>query len=501
MLKGDGFVIKKSALARLSLLMCFAVSAFLFSACGPKGGAESSHSKRTSGYSESATTSNNLSSQSGQSSGTGSLVDSSSTGGGILVPRTSSKSTTSKAVSTTSPNNQSNIDKFISSVPKNLSGKTVKILVWYTPSESETKKLEYFTAKTGIKIKFIQTPLKNYPQKLSALISQGNPPDLAKIMDNDYPSFIMMNYFQPLSAGALNLSDKAYDLQLMNQYKWKGQHYGATVKGSSKTNFWVIVFNKTMFARKGVTNPYTLWKQGKWNWDTLLSAAKAMTDASTGTYGLTSEYHGNYLVQSAGVDPVIITEDKIINNTAAPKLLKAWQFLNDLEDKHKVFSLTLNLSGFCSGKAAMYLAGNYVMQKGDQLETNMKDEWGFAPCPSPAGQSFTVSTNTMLWGFPTGSKNAEAASYAMRFWIDPNFDLKGYETWYNNDVAEFTDWLWSQPKTPTRWEGIVNYGGNYSWHDMSVQLINTNAGGVKSVLESWSSVIDANIAQIMKEFG
>lgn len=420
----------------------------------------------------------------------------------IIVPHSTAKKSTKQTGNTTrTTNNQAVRNDFFSSVPKNLSGKTVKILVWWNPSENEVKKMEYFTQKTGIKVKFIQTTLSKYAQKLSSLISQGSSPDIAKFMDNDYPAVIMKNYFQPLSAGAINLKDKAYDVETMNHYKWKGKYYGLTIKGGSTCDFFIIAYNKTMFKNKGVTTPYDLWKSGKWNWDTLLSTAQAMTNPEAGIYGLTSEYQANYLVQSAGVDPVIVTENRIVNNCSDPKLLKAWQYINDLEDKYKVLSMTLNLSGFCSGKAAMYLCGNFQLQKDGVFATRMTDEWGFAPCPSPAGQKFTAACTSKLWGFPTGSKNTVASSYALRYWLDPNYDLSGYETWYSDEVNDFVNWLWDQPKTPSRFQGIVDYGGNYSWAKMTSQLASTNSSGVKSVLDSWSSVIDANIDKIMAEFG
>ena len=60
--------------------------------------------------------------------------------------------------------------------------------------------------------------------------------------------------------------------------------------------------------------------------------------------------------------------------------------------------------------------------------------WGYAPLPCPKGSEFTVSSSAKLWGLPKGSKDKEAASYALRYWLDSTYDVKGSETWINDFV-------------------------------------------------------------------
>lgn len=389
---------------------------------------------------------------------------------------------------------------FLESIPKELSGSTVRVLIWWKPGVAETKKAEEFTEKTGINIKFINSE-GTYTQKLSSMIAQGNPPDLACIQQEMFPSTIMQDYFEPLSKGKFDLSDPIYDLDTMNEYKYKDTYYGAMVKGSTMITFSFLAYNADIFSKAGVKTPNQLWKEGNWNWDTFVSTCQDIMNKSDVEAAVTSEYQGNVLVQSAGTDAVKIDNGKMINNCSDTKLLTAWQFINDLQDRYKVFDAGMNSRGFYEGRAAMLIADNYSMQKGDTLESNMVYEWGYAPLPCPKGSSFTVPSVIKLWGLPKGTKNAEAASYWLRYWLDSTYDVEGYETWINDEVADFNAWLWEQPKTFANFKSVVNYGGNYSWTEMTAKLAGCGAENVKSELDSWSGVIDANIAKMEKEFG
>ena len=132
---------------------------------------------------------------------------------------------------------------FLESIPKELSGKTVEILIWWNPSEAENAKMKEFTKKTGIKVKFVTTTLDGYYQKLSAMINQGNSPDLACIVQSNFPACVMQDYFSPLSEGKFDLTDKIYDIDTMNMFKYNDKYYGAMIKGSTNIETHLICFD------------------------------------------------------------------------------------------------------------------------------------------------------------------------------------------------------------------------------------------------------------------
>lgn len=385
---------------------------------------------------------------------------------------------------------------FLSSVPKKLNGTTVRVLVWWEPGTAEVAKAQAFEKATGIKIKWIKTGGNDaYYTKLSALIGQDNAPDLACVKQNNFPSCVIQNYFEPITVGKLDLSDKVYDIETMNQFKWNGKHYGALIKNSTMVTFYSCVFNKELYSQAGIKNPYEMWQAGNWNWDTFVSSALELKNKLGLEYPVTATYSGYYFVNSAATDIIKFDDGKIINNAKDQKLVDAWTQLRSMVFDYKIMATSGSQSQFFGRTAALLMDGNYIMQNGDVLAKNCKFDWGYAPIPSPKGQKLVIPSQVKMWGFPRGSKNAEAAGYWLRYWQDPSFDTAGKELWVDDDVASFNNWLWEQPKQFENYIGIINYGGNYSYQTLTSEMMSSSAN-VKTVLDKWYDTINGNISKM-----
>ena len=492
---------KNNSIVRfLALLMVFCIMSFSFAGC-----------KKDSNDASSTDVNGNL--LIGDATDTDDDDDDVTSGGSAGVVSGSKGNTVSQGNTgggtTGKPNENHQIDEgkkktFLESVPKSLSGQTVRVLIWWPAGATEKAKAAAFEKATGIKIKFVQTSVGSGPyyQKLSALKAQNSAPDLACILQESFPQAIMQDYFQPLSAGKLDLSDSIYDKNTMEQFKWNNKYYGAMIKSSTMVTFNVCFFNKDIFKKANVTNPYDLWQKGQWNWDTLVSTSQElMKKNSKLSAAITGDYGANFLVQTAGTDAVKFNNGKIINNCSDPLLSTAWKFLNDLSGKYKVFS-GVGYSSFFSRDIPMLFTGNYIAQRGDTLDKQAKFSWGYAPLPCPKGQKTVVSSMAKLWGFPVGAKNTEAASYWLRYWLDSSFDPADAPLWSDKSAGllSFNDWLWEQNKQFNNYQGIVNYGGNYTWEQMCNALA-SGSDKVDSNLKAWSGTINSNINKLMKDFG
>lgn len=389
---------------------------------------------------------------------------------------------------------------FLSSVPKKLKGKEVKILIWWEPGIAEKAKMQKFTEATGIKIKWISSGgVQEYMQKLSSMKIQGNSPDLACI--REYPNSIMQDYFEPLSYGKLDYSDKKiFDVDTMERFKFNGKLYGVQIKGSSMSIFNILLYNKEMFDKSGLDTPRKLWESGNWNWDTFTDLCVKIKDKLKCEAAVACEYHAHDFISTANTTYTKINNGKITNNMGDPKLLSAWTLINDLQDKYKVLNLGLNKTGFIAQKCPMFIYGNYSLQKGDFCDRDLKFKYDYAPLPSPKGEKLIIPTGLQMWGFPKGSKNAEAAAYALRYWWSSEFDEKGSERWVDQNAADFNNWLWEQPKC-YELAGIVSYDGSYTEQRMWAELATCGTANVRSTLDKWSGVIDSNINALNKEFG
>lgn len=389
---------------------------------------------------------------------------------------------------------------FLDSVPDKLKGQEVSILVWWNPFEYETKKMEKFTEATGIKIKWIYVDQDSYVQRLASLRAQGNAPDIAGIRVSAYPSSIIQGYFRPLSASKLDLSKTdVFDIDSMNQLKWEGKHYGAIIKGTTYITMGLLMYNADLFDKHGVTTPHKLWQDGKWNWDTFISTSQAIQKKSNIT-ACTAGYHGYRLAQTGGEDAVAIKNGKIVNNMSSKVYRDAYKWVANLNPKgqYKVLDWSLNRDGFMAGNAAMLVEDSWALQAGERFN-NLSFTLGYAPLPCKSTQT-VVPSDAQLWGFPDGSKHLEAASYALEYWQDPAYNETGYEIWLNDSVAGFMDWLWKQPKTFKVSQGVVEYGGDYSWWTYNMEST-ANKNTVDSVMDKWSAVVDTNIKKIYTEFG
>lgn len=385
---------------------------------------------------------------------------------------------------------------FLESVPKSLSGTTVNILVWWKTFEYEKKKMEAFSKATGIKVNFIYADSANYLQKLAALKAQGKAPEIACI--TDYPASIIQDYFKPITDGKLSMDSSVFDLDSMKKFQFNGKQYGAIVKGNTHITMGVLLYNADLFSKNGVTDPNTLWKQGNWNWNTFVSTCQQIQTKSNLT-AFTAEYQGYRLAQTAGEDAVNITDGKMSNNTGSQTYRNAYKWLADLtlDGQYKVFDGGLNRAGFMDGKCAMMVEDSWALQSGERYE-NTSFKLGYAPLPCPTNTT-VVPCDAQLWGFPVGSKNTEAASYALEYWLNPVYDDSNFSMWCNTSVASFMDWLWEQPKTFRVSEGVINYGGDYNWFDYNFDLVSRGLSNVDSYMDKWSKVIDANLKRIMTD--
>ena len=388
-------------------------------------------------------------------------------------------------------------EKFFKSVPSSLKGKTVRVLIWWEPGVTESKKAEVFEQKTGIKIKFVTCGSGDaYYTKLAALIGQDNAPDLACITQANFPNAVIQNYFDPLSVGKLDLSDKIYDKQTMDYFKWNDKYYGAMIKSSTMITFYCCFFNKDLY--KGMDNPFDLWQANKWNWDTLISSTHKVMSANKGLKaGIVGDYSCHWFAQTAGADLVEFKNGKIINNCNNAQILKGYQQVSKLRNDEKILSTGSNYQHFVAGQSPLLFTGNYIMQTGDVLDDNAKFNWGVVPLPCPAGSKTVVPSSVKMWGFSRGAKNTEAASYWLRYWLDESFDEEGYNLWTNEESKVFNNWLWEQEKQFVNWTGIIEFGGNYKSDNVINSLVNAEPSSMKAEIEKWSSVIDSNINNIM----
>ena len=111
-----------------------------------------------------------------------------------------------------------------------------------------------------------------FQNKLIQMVGSGNAPDLVYCGTLHMPRFAAMQLLQPIDEfmdpAAVNYPDTAASIM------WGGKHYAARVE---QIQPYVIWYNKKIFQKNGITEPYTLWKEGKWNWEKFREVGMALT--------------------------------------------------------------------------------------------------------------------------------------------------------------------------------------------------------------------------------
>ena len=415
---------------------------------------------------------------------------------GILVNPGSSKTNTkitSTQTVTSGPGTVSEKDPY-ANIPDSVKQKKVRVLLWYTPSAAELKVFDAFKAKTGINYQIISSSSSSdYLSKLQLMVSGKDYPDVVCMGASNFPTMIANGLIQTIDAGKFDLTDSAWDKEQMELFKWNGKYYGVNQKGNWQNDQYVIYFNKTMFANQGVTNPYDLWKQNKWNWTSFLDTAKKMTFTKDGksVYGY-GDWRFYMWMLSSGVDFVNYTGNDIVSNMTDPKLISAWKFASDLFLSSKVQKDAVAIQQFITGDMAMYGEINFFMKSPSDMSA-MKDEWGVAPFPGPENSTYYVPADGKVWCIGANAKNPEGAAYFMRYYLDPKNNVTN-DSFVNPAFKDVFDYINSQKHKYLLSSNVINYSNGSDFTNLTSGLIKVTADQVETTLNTYSKTVADNIA-------
>ena len=422
--------------------------------------------------------------------------------GPIVSRTTTSKTTTATTATKTTVDSDKSI---FGDIPDSLSGQKVKVLVWWDVGDFDKGHAAKFNEETGITVSFETIANEKYQTRLSAMIMGNNAPTCAAMISDWYPQPITRGLLQPIKNTGWDFTEEIYATSLMDQFAYKGEQYGIALKGSNMTTFTVVFFNKDLLRQFGVAkDPYQLWKEGNWNWDTCLAVAKQCTNQAKGMYGISVCWQ-YYWMLSAGQDFVFSTKDGLVNNTMSTEVANAWSHAWRMIHEYKVVDNSFtDKAPFYAGTSAMLAIGSYMMQTSGEshVPQSMKADWGVAPFPSPKGMDTVAGCEGTVWGFPsrvTGD-NLQAGAWFLRYWLDDskNTDASFYA---KNECWEIMSWMWNQKIQSFNSIGILSYGGEYNSSSVQHQITgeSTSLSMLKSNLDSWYSVVEANIEKIETE--
>jgi multiple sugar transport system substrate-binding protein len=239
---------------------------------------------------------------------------------------------------------------------------TLRYMIWdqnQAPAMNEII-TEFKKTHANIDVKVDVTPYDQYWTKLETAVTGGsagdvfwmNGPNIVKYASND----VLLPIDDQIGADKVDL--KNYPNALVALYTVNGKHY-ALPKDFDTVGLW---YNKPLFDAAGVKYP-----DESWNWQTLRDAAKKLTNASKGVWGIAAPLRDqtgfyNTIPQNGGS---VISDDKKSSGLDKPEAIGGIQFWTDLiKDKSSPtlaqMTDTTPESMFESGKIAMLYGGSWA---------------------------------------------------------------------------------------------------------------------------------------------
>lgn len=281
---------------------------------------------------------------------------------------------------------------------------------------SESIPLNLFRTRYGGSVKYYTTTWNTRYSDLSTFVLGGEGIDFFPCDTAALPKGVVSGMFQPID-DYVDLSDPLWDgvKEAMEIYNFSGKHYEFVTSVSAEN---VVIYNKDTIEANNMDDPWELYQQGKWNWNTFESMLESYVDAEAEQYGLDGYWAEKALYLSAGV-PAVSTDDSgsLVVNLMDPTLEKAQNFMYDLYIKdlvinREIFDWAEQPQFMGEGRELFYLVGAWAVQADPETwSTKIPPEsLGLAPVPSPEGSDPYQAATLDGWVLCKGASNPQGVN-------------------------------------------------------------------------------------------
>lgn len=301
-----------------------------------------------------------------------------------------------------------------------LKNKTVKWLSYYdlNPSskgEEKSADVKLFEKKYGGEIYWIPTTWSSRYDDLSTCIIGGQGIDIFPAGDDSLPKGVVNGMFQPVDK-YINLNDSVWKntKNAMETYNFGGKHFMFVTDVSAN---YFVYYNTETIKKYGLKDPWKLYENGEWNWNTFKSMLKKFVNEDKERYGLDGWYNENALLYSAGVPAVKNVKGHVVSKLDSKTLKAAMDYQYGLYNS----GLVLDKDMFnWAEQPQMMGSGEQLFRIGGYWEINGEPEkWiskippedlGIVPVPSPKGFKSYQAAYTEGYVLCKNAPNPEGAA-------------------------------------------------------------------------------------------
>jgi multiple sugar transport system substrate-binding protein len=292
------------------------------------------------------------------------------------------------------------------------------------PATSGFDKIEEaFKAKFPQVTLDVQQAPDDYDNKLLALYSAGNPPDVLRLNDDYILGYKTKNLIAPLDRYVKASNQKREDFYpaVYDFPVHDGKHYSWFLGANPR----LVYYNVALFQKEGIPLPPAKWEPSGWTFDDFVETARKLTRTQTppGVYGASFyDDTGNEQTLSInnGSPTGIYSKDGRQFTLADPPGYEAIQWISDLTNRHRVQptrQVADDLKGpddmFVNEQLAMWFNNTGTINR---LRRDAAFTWDVTPTPMKAKRMMEASIQT--YALAVGAKNPDNGWRLLQYFTD-----------------------------------------------------------------------------------
>ena len=388
---------------------------------------------------------------------------------------------------------------YLATAKAQFSGSNLHVIMWRQYTATEKSLVDSFYKKTGIKVRTTVTTEAEYATKLAALISGKDSPDVVCFNSDEFPGFVVKS-LQSLKANTFKLDDPIWYKPYMNNYVVNGKYFAVAINGpwAVEDCNYVTYYNPNTLA--GLADPYSLYKQGKWNWAEAKKIATSVSKKGSNYMGMSLQSKDIYML-SAGLEFISYNGKQFSNNLSnagkTKSITAAWNEVSTLVSDNLVKNW--DPQGISNGTTGLFSAIAFGLYNEGGWFDNVSTKGGVGalkavPVPGPVGGTAYTPVRPKVWGVAKGAKNPEAAAYFLRYFLDTansNMD----KTFYNSQFKEVYNIITSKSakKAVMVTSGVMDYNTAGAYLEFINELGNAAPAQQTTIINRYKSRFETNI--------
>ena len=196
--------------------------------------------------------------------------------------------------------------------------------------------LTLFEDYFGGQINYVSTSSDQKFSKLADMILAGDEVDMFPYEWDAVPNGVSKQQYDALDPyfDTMEIDSDLWDdmSDVIDMFEYNGQHY---VVPYSISDPLLITYSRKMMQAEGLDDPYELYEDGKWDWDSFMEMMDTfVANAPSGQtrYGING-WFGQAIIQSTGHTVINYEDGKFVNNIDDPEIEKAELLMQEIAKK------------------------------------------------------------------------------------------------------------------------------------------------------------------------